>query len=90
LAIGLMGAGLSAGFWAAELLDGTLPMSRGAIGFIATGLTMLSGDVVSRKYGGTDRDFARYLSGSKGPSLKGLPVSVIGLLFVVMGAGLID
>ena len=72
-------------FWAAELFDGRLPFKRGIIGFMAAGLTMFSGDIGARKYGGEGDGMARYVHG---PSFRGVPVFVVGLFFVVLSVWL--
>jgi hypothetical protein len=81
IAILLTLGSLLAGFEAADLLDGHVPLKRGAIGFIATGLVMIAGDLGARRYAGEGGGFARYMGG---PSLRGLPVFVVGILIVVL------
>ena len=72
---------LFAGFEAADLLDGHLPLKRGTIGFIATGLVMIGGDLGARKYGGEGEGLARYM---QGPSLRGIPLFVVGTFAIVL------
>ena len=77
----LLLASLFVGFWAAELLDGRVPLRRGVIGLMTTGLTMLGGDVAARKYGGAGRGMDRY---RHGPSLRGMPVFALGVFLIIV------
>jgi hypothetical protein len=76
---------LVAAFWITELLAGHVALKRGAVGLIAAGLFMVSGDVAARMHGGEGSGASRYVFGSTGPSLQGLPVSAVGLLLLVLG-----
>lgn len=42
---------------------------------------MLGGDLGARRYGGEGEGIARYV---RGPSLRGIPVLVVGIFFVVL------
>lgn len=84
LGLGLTIGSFFVGFWAAELLDGRVPLSRGSIGFTAGGLALLGGDLGSRRVGGIGEGLFRYLHPAGGPSLRGVPVWLAGLGFLAL------
>jgi hypothetical protein len=74
LGLGLTIGSFFVGFWAAELLDGSVPLNRGSIGFTAGGLALLGADLGSRRVGGIGEGVWRYLRPAGGPSRRGIPV----------------
>ena len=74
-----------AAFWIAEVLDGHVALKRGVVGLIAAGVFMVCGDLAARMHGGEGSGVSRYFFGFTGPSVRDLPVSAIGLLFLILG-----
>ncbi len=86
IGIGLIVGSICAGAGAVELLDGRVPLKPGAIGCLGSGVTLLSGDLLLRRFSGEKSFLARYLGSAASLSLRRvLPLWVIGLTLLVAG-----
>lgn len=73
-------------FWAAELLDGHVPWTRGSIGFFAAGLCMSGFDLAGRALSARSHGPWRFVHHGLGLSVRGIPVWTMGLLFIALSS----
>ena len=80
----LLGGSIFAAYWAAELLDGRLPLNRGAIGFVTMGTVQIVCDLAIRLLVARAMPW-RLLHPDAGASIKVVPMWLCGTCWFVGG-----